>query len=141
MLAKRRSFNPKRQTNPNFTQTQRLALAERVGYGGNPEHKRHPGDFGLLPPSVPRPDKTLCDLVGMFSHQVALDLLREGIRKGLVSAQMRGEFPQNIWAVSDRGDPREAQLENVEKGMYHGYPMPESDPFRQVVLEHWRQAL
>ena len=28
-------------------------LGQRLNYGGNPEHKRNPGDFGLTPPAVP----------------------------------------------------------------------------------------
>lgn len=42
-------------------------LARRAGYGGNPAHKRNPGDFGLPPPSDPRPFKTLCDEIGVMS--------------------------------------------------------------------------
>lgn len=34
-------------------------LASQVKYGGNPEHKRNPGNFGLTPPSGPRPGKSL----------------------------------------------------------------------------------
>jgi hypothetical protein len=33
--------------------------------------------------------------------------------------------------------PVEAQLENAERGIYHGYPMPVSDPFRREVLARW----
>ena len=51
----------------------------RVKYGGNPEHKRNPGDFGLTPPSQPRADKTLCDEVAVFKRTTALRLLRKGI--------------------------------------------------------------
>ena len=55
------------------------ALRKRARYGGNPEHKRDPGDFGLEPPASPRPDKTLCDTVGVFHRAEALAILREGI--------------------------------------------------------------
>ena len=58
-------------------------LAARVRYGGNPEHKRNPGDFGLTPSARLRADKTACDEVGITKRQVALRLLREGIKKGL----------------------------------------------------------
>jgi len=66
-----------------------------------------------------------------------LRLLWEGIRRGLISNQMRGRFPQNIWAVTSDGAPLEAQLENPDMGIYHGYPLPEHDPFRKRVLERW----
>jgi len=50
---------------------------------------------------------------------------------------MRGAYPQNIWSVTDEGEPLEAQLDNEEQGSYHGYPMPQSDPFRDQVLQAW----
>jgi hypothetical protein len=115
-------------------------LLQRVRYGGNPEHKRNPGDFGLTPPSIPRPDKSLCDAVGIFRKPEAEQLLREGIRRGLVSMHERRGFPQNIWAVTKDGQPVEAQLENAERGVYHGYPMPLSDPFFHEVLSRWEAS-
>ncbi|MDV7900023.1 hypothetical protein R4J99_31225, partial [Pseudomonas aeruginosa] len=36
------------------------------------------------------------------------------------------------------GIPLEAQLENPETGQYHGYPMPDSDPFASEVISRWR---
>lgn len=30
-------------------------------------------------------------------------------------------------------------LENPEQGAYHGYPMPENDPFRTEILKRWQQ--
>jgi hypothetical protein len=81
--------------------------------------------------------KTLCDNVGIFSRSAALDLLRDGFRRGLVSRQQRDGWPQNVWAITPAGEPLEAQLEG--NGVYHGYPMPENDPFRGVVLK--RQGL
>lgn len=102
-----------------------------------PEHKRNPGNFGLTPPASPRPDKTLCDGVGITNRDEAERLLKAGVMRGLISEQMRGQFPQNIWSVTDDGHPLEAQLDNSLLGSYHGYPMPESDPFGRVVLDHW----
>ncbi|MCU0571494.1 MAG: hypothetical protein MUC41_00715 [Syntrophobacteraceae bacterium] len=111
-----------------------------VKYGGNPEHKKNPGDFGLMPPSQPRADKSLCDVVGIFSKKEATRLLKEGVKKGLVSEQMRNGFPQNIWAVTENGCPLEAQLENAEVGIYHGYPMYETDPLCEEVLMRWKRS-
>jgi hypothetical protein len=138
-MKRRKGFSPKRRirqkVDPRYLET----LAQTITYGGNPEHKRNPGDFGLTPPSHPRPDKTLCDKVKVFHRGAATDLLRAGCTKGLISEQQRGAFPQNIWAVSDGGFPLEAQLENVEQGTYHGYPMADSDPFGEMVLKYWSQ--
>lgn|ERR1051325_1974627 len=140
MLSKRMSFNPKRRIANGTKRGDLERLASEVRYGGNPEHKRNPGDFGLTPPSSPRPDKTLCDLAGITRRAEAEKLLRDGIKRGLVS-QWNGEgFPKNVWAVTEDGLPLEAQLENPGDGTYHGYPMPEDDAFRDEVIEKWRAA-
>ena len=64
-------------------------LAKRVTYAGNPGHKANPGNFGLTPPASSRADKSLCDSVGVLDSHKTLRLLREGIRRGLVSEQVR----------------------------------------------------
>lgn len=84
----------------------------------------NPGDFGLDPPSSPRPDKTLCDGTGIFERSKAVELLQEGVRRGLISVQERDGLPQNVWAVTLDGIPLEAQLENQVEATYRGYPMP-----------------
>jgi hypothetical protein len=132
-------FNPKRRicTTEEFLSHQATfaGRVENIRYRGNPEHKRHPGDYNLTPQSAPRPGKTLCDRVEIFSSAQALALLHAGFLRGLLSLQERNGWPQNVWAVTDRGEPLEAQLEG--DGIYHGYPMPEADPFRETVLERW----
>lgn len=70
-------------------------------------------------------------------RSVAEALLREGLRRGVVSSQYRGQWPQNVWAVGQAGLVVEAMLGNQELGEYHGYPMPEADPFRAEVLARW----
>lgn len=116
----------------------RLAdLSNSVAYGGNPEHKRNPGDFGLKPPGMPRQGKSLCDSANLFLRADALRLLREGIAKGLISAQERNGWPQNVWAVTESGVPVEAMLENQNQGTYHGYPMLPGDPLADMVLARW----
>jgi hypothetical protein len=140
MFTRRKSFNPKRHFALTPTRENLNLIVRRVRYGGNAEHKSNPGDFGLTPPASPRADKTLCDGANIFSRQVALGLLRQGVLRGLVSEQVRNGFPQNIWAVSDDGLPLEAQLENAETGTYHVYPMPVADPFRDKVLKKWATA-
>jgi hypothetical protein len=114
-------------------------IVDQLRYGGNPEHKKNPGDFDLTPPSIPRVGKSLCDAVGIFSRQVALELLKAGMLKGLVSERYNGKWPQNIWSVTEDGHPLEAQLENPATGAYHGYPMPQSDPLAAEVLDQWNR--
>ena len=112
-------------------------IAKQISYGGNPEHKKNPGDFGLTPPRNPRPGKSLCDVVGIFSRRCALNCLQSGLHRGLISEQSNGGWPQNIWSVTEDGHPLEAQLENPATGAYHGYPMPPSDPLAAEVVIQW----
>ena len=141
---KRRStkFNPKRRLiDPVLVQSLQASLHERsaqVRYGGNPEHKKAPGDFGLTPPASPRPGKSLCDDAGIFHRDEALALLKTALRLGPVSTRFEGEWPYNIWAVTESGIALEAQWE--AEGVYHGYPMPENDPLRDAVLDRWSAA-
>lgn len=139
MVLKRRSFNPKRRLCPAELVNARLQALEpqlsEINYTGNPEHKRSPGDFGLIPPAAPRPGKSLCDSVKIFSRADALKLLRAGFERGTFSQRESSGWPQNVWAVTDNHEPLEAQLDGP--GTYHGYPMPEADPFRVKVLERW----
>ena len=138
----RRTVNPKRKLRavPAAAQTveQLKALSAAASYGGNPEHKRNPGDFGLSPPAMPRQGKSLCDAAGIFSRTEALKLVRMGIERGMVSVQERNGWPQNVWAVAENGVPVEGMLENPETGTYHGYPMLPIDPLIKDVLARWK---
>jgi hypothetical protein len=139
MLRKYNQFNSKRRIKKLTEGELRHCseLAEQVRYGGNPEHKRNPGDFELTPPNGPRQRKSLCDAIGIFSRQVALEHLQSGLRKGLISDRFNAKWPQNIWSVTEDGYPLEAQLENPVTGTYHGYPMPPSDPMAAEIVRQW----
>lgn len=139
-MRRRARYNSKRRIRQDVESEYLQLLADCVKYGGNPEQKRNPGDFGLIPPAQPRADKTLCDMAGIFSKRTATKLLRDGIKKGLISEREQNGYPQNIWAVTGEGMPLEAQLENAQTGVYHGYPMPETDPFREKVLAKWKEV-
>ena len=137
-MPERRHFNPKRRI-VNLMPAEDVLndLADRVRYTGSPYHKRSPGDFGLIPPSQPRPDRTLCDEAGIFRVADAQRWLQEGARRGLLSAVPQHGYPKHIWAVTDEGIVLEAKYNNAGSGHYHGYPLFEPDPFRQIVLNHW----
>ena len=130
-------FNPKRRIQKSCNPDELDQLAKRVRYSGSPYHKKNPGDFCLTHPAQPRPDKTLCDPVGIFTKLEALQLLRAGVRRGLISEQTRGGFPNKIWAVTKDCIPLEAQHGGPAPGYYHGYPMPSTDDFREEVLKRW----
>lgn len=137
----RSGYNPKRKIAPQdaMTEEQRADLVRRSGYGGNPEHKRNPEDYDLTPPASPRPGKTLCDAAGRILKADAERLLANGIAKGMVSTRQLNGWPQNVWVVTDTGAAFESQLENQDQGVYHGYPMPTDDDFRETVLEEWKR--
>jgi len=116
------------------------ALSAKVKYGGNPEHKRNPGDFDLTPPASPRSAKSLCDTVEIFERKRALEYLKQGIDRNMISVNEVNGWPQNIWAIDENGNAPEAQLENRETGAYHGYPLPKNDPFAQKVIERWSMS-
>lgn len=143
MKKRNSNFNPKRKIAPNTEENLQLGrnLAQRVRYGGNPEHKKNPGDFGLHPPANARSTKSLCDDVKIFNRKIALDYLKKGLELGLVryTKEENETWPQNVWAVTDDGKALEAQLENADTGAYHGYPMPTSDPLADEVIKEWNK--
>jgi hypothetical protein len=138
-MNRRRGYNPKRKLAAAdfWTAEERKKRTAKVRYGGNREHKLNPGDYALGPSINPRPGKTLCDANGPFPKTKAEDLLKKGISKGMISEQVRNGWPQNVWAVSEDNEAFEAQLENADSGVYHGYPMPQDDDFRSTVLAEW----
>lgn len=142
MVARRNTFNPKRRFAKCLPSNKVLAaLAENVRYGGNPAHKRNPGDFGLTPSASPRDDKSLCDTANIFKRAEALALLKQGVLRGMISAwDGANGFPKNVWSMTDDGLPLEAQLENAVNGTYHGYPLEANDDFRESVIARWKQS-
>ena len=139
-MNKRKGFNPKRKL-CKLSDTSLSAykgMGKIVQYGGNPEHKCRPNDYGLTPMRNPRPGKTLCDAEGEFKKASAEKLLKAAFEHGMCSEQTRGQWPQNVWVVEGT-IAFEAELENRELGVYHGYPMPGADPFLGVVLAEWER--
>jgi hypothetical protein len=141
MAGSRKTPNPKRRIRAAPASEEERAelrlLAGRAGYGGNPQHKRNPGDFQLTPPFDPRQHKTLCDDAAVFKRDEAMRLLRAGIRQGLISVRDVNGWPKNVWAVSHSGVPVEAILENEVAGIYHGYAMGVGDPLAWDVRKRW----
>lgn len=116
---------------------ERAFLLQAATYEGSAQHKRNPGDFGLTPPSSPRPDKTLCDEAGIFHKQRAGELLRSAIEHGIVSEAFTGDgFPKQLW-IYDGVNVFEAMHGGSTSGSYHGYPIRKSDPLFDELLEAW----
>lgn len=113
-----------------------MNMIESVKYSGNPVHKKHRGDFGLIPPAIHRPGKGLCDLAGIFRQKDALALVKKALELGTVSTPGKGGWPKRIWAVAENGTPLEALPDSV--GSYHGYPLTLPDPVLNEVIEMWK---
>lgn len=137
-MVARKTFNSKRRllADPAAATVRLADIACRARYVGSPLHKRNPANFGLHPPAAPRQGRTLCDSA-VDRREIAQALLATGLRKGLVSEQVRNEWPQNVWAVTDAGVALEAQLDTEVLGTYHGYPMTDADPLRDEVVRRW----
>lgn len=138
-----RKFNPKRRVlSEDDYIPQKKTLEEKsksLGYEGKGEHKLNPGDFNLFPPASGRIDKTLCDLSKIFTHKEALILLREGYRKRIFDPREHKGWPRHIWAVVSGDIVLEAKPSMAGSGIYHGYPLPPSDPLCEVVLKIWKE--
>lgn len=140
MTSTRTKFNRKRRFASSLPAPEVLErLAAGLRYGGKPDHKRNPGDFGLTPPSLPRDAKSLCDNIQVFQRAEALRLLRLGVMRGMISEWDGTGYPKNIWSMTEDGIPLEAQLENPGNGTYHGYPLETNDDFREQVIAQWKK--
>lgn len=140
MSMRRRKYNLKRKLHQGLDQSRAKSLAESVVYRGSPLHKRVPGDFGLTPPSAPRPGKSLCDGVAIFQAQVALKLLKTGAARGLVSHDADQGFPRYIWVVTEHEVVLEARCDDAVRGTCHGYPLEKHDPITELVVKRWRES-
>ena len=139
-MAKRQGNRPDRRILPagavQAAFLQKLAL--RVQYEGSSHHKLRPGDYGLSPPSNPRPSKSLCDDVRPILLAEAIELLRAGIAKGMISKPDIDGMPKYIWAVDGHGEAYEAKRGGAKPIDYHGYRLSDADPQRKVVLGEWK---
>lgn len=119
---------------------ERTFLRKCASYEGSPLHKRDPNDFGLTPPTNPRPDKTLCDEADIFEKRRALELFERAIEVGLVSeATAANDFPKQLWVV-DGERVFEVMYGGSKAGCYHGYPIRRSDPLFNQVVAAWPKS-
>ena len=142
-MAGRTKFNRKRKLAPegSCSAEELEQLAQAADYSGNPLHKSSPGDYDLTPPaqarkpSIEQQSRSLCDTAKVFEREDAVRYLREGLRRGMISVARINGWPKQVWAVTDDGDPLEAQRER--DGIYHGYSMPKEDPMADKIMEQW----
>ena len=105
------------------------ALLARVTYC---HHRQHCGQ----PPTY-APHKTKCPRD--VNRRRALQLLREGLRRSMVPPD-QADLPTTVWAV-DEADGRvyEARVTNPVTAQYHGFPVLDTDPLKQEIVNQWHQ--
>lgn len=115
-----------------------MSLGENATYACSPYHKENPGDFDCRP--EPLIDKTHCDAIGFFSKAEAKRLLRAGLCSGWVSARnaSNSDWPLYVWGITDNGHPVEGKWGG--NGEYHGYPLDESEPMYDYILNRWAKT-
>lgn len=96
-------------------------LAARVVYRGSQEHKATPSFAGG--PAL-RSDASPCDpnLRTEEDRQAVEATLREAVRRGCVSTDVRGSYPRYAWGWF-RGRLYKAMLINQESGWYKAWPI------------------
>lgn len=86
---------------------------------------------------APRHSKSGCDDRRVILREEARQLLRSGIRLGMVSSHLDGDWPQYVWAVDGAGEVYEAKLGH-DRRRYHGYRVREDDgAMRKWVIDEW----
>ncbi len=120
-----------------LSEDERTFLRAHAAYEGSPFHKKEPNNFGLTPPTYPRPDKTLCDEAGITDKAIAFALFDRALEVGLVSRAWKDGFPKQIWVVDDGNQVFEAIYGGSKRGCYHGYPVRLRDPLFAQVRTAW----
>ena len=129
---KRQGNNPKRRIAVEVHPDVLKSLSE-ARYVGSSLHKRYPADYNLVPPTNPRPHKSVCDGINL---REALDLFHNGISRGMVSKYLIDGLPKYVWAVGQDGEAYESKLSNGT-AEYHGYRLEQDDSMRQFVIDEW----
>ena len=137
---KRQSNRPDRRVFPAgaLDEDSAAALIGRCRYAGAAFHKLKPADYGLTPPSAPRPNKSVCDDLRPMRRAEARALLEAGIRRGMVSFFDSDAVPKYIWAVDRHGEVFEAKTKPGREAAYHGYRLGDDDDFRAHILQLWK---
>ena len=142
MSGRRREGNrpDRRIADRNFlTDAEKMRLLGTVRYIGSGLHKLRPGDYGLSPPSNPRPSKSPCDELRPVLLAEAKLLLQRGIEKGMVSAYQPGSLPKYIWSVDEQGEVYEAKTRPERESDYHGYRIGDDETLmRKYVMSEWK---
>jgi hypothetical protein len=131
---------PVKPDNSPYTEEDMDLFAGKIRYEGNPRHKKSPGSFGLESTVKPYHRKALCDVVSVKTSREAIWLLKEGIRRKLVSLPdprpYELKWPKCIWAVKD---DIVLEARHTGNGVYHGYPELSTQALGKIVKELWEK--
>jgi hypothetical protein len=116
------------------------ALAAKLRYVGDGNHKLRPGDYGFVPSHNPRPSKSPCDDVRPILRNEASALFRRGIALAMVSEFISDGVPKYVWAVDENNEVYEAKTKPEREVDYHGYRIGDDEKdMRRYILDIWRQ--
>ena len=115
-----------------------LANLAKARYTGSAHHKTRAADYGFIPPTSPRPDKSVCDELRVIRLAEATRLFRSGIAAGMVSSYLQGGLPKYVWAVDGDGEVYEAKL-GGDGASYHGYRLLPKDNNHEYLMAEWRK--
>lgn len=131
---------PVKSDNSPYNEEDLSLFAEKIRYKGNPRHKKSPRRFGLEGNVKPYNRKALCDVVSVKTAGEAIGLLKEGIRRKLISLPdprpYELKWPKCIWAVKD---DIVLEARHTGNGVYHGYPELSTQALGKIVKELWER--
>jgi hypothetical protein len=138
-VSKRQSNRPDRRlaVAGSIPTAELIRLAGLLRYEGIATHKLTPGDYGFLPPTNPRPSKSVCDDRGPVLRENAIRLFRRGLTAGMISPFETGSSPKYVWAVDEAGEVYEAKTKPPDT-VYHGYRLGDDErDMRRDILTEW----
>lgn len=121
-----------------YTPEAREAMTRALVYVGSSHHKKYPGNYQFQPPVNPRPTKSICDGLRIILLEEARQLFHDGIKRGMVSVGMEGNFPKYVWSVDAQEEVYESKIIRGTN-QYKGYRLEEEDNKRADVLREWKK--
>jgi hypothetical protein len=139
-IRNREGNNPKRRVafDDCLSKEQAEILFKKLSYVGASFHKLHPGNYNFVPPTNPRPSKSVCDDKRSVLLEEAGDLMRVGIARGMMSQFGENGLPKYIWAVDDAGEVYEAKTKPSHETQFHGYRLGDDErDMRELIRKLW----
>lgn len=104
-------------------------IASDVRYRGSDYHKRHK-------PAGRDHRTTFCPPRLNGKQDMLSEWVAEAIRKGAISGNFRGDYPSEIWYMTEDGKVYKGRITNQGLGEYHGFPIPKEE-WPQKIEEYY----